>query len=228
MVGVGRAGVDGHEAGARLAHQVTVGAGAGHHARIGGGEALHVLEQRHGPLALPVQRVGDLAVGAHQGQFAEGGIAFHVTRFLAAQQAGAGAAGPQWLFVRQGGQYGVGVGKARQPLQGADGGEDHEKLPRLVPRQRVSRAHPHGLELLGFVGHGLLPLGHACHEEGHGKAFGQVAVGRPVGQLEHAVGRQPQAVRGALLGKRGVAVQRGNVLRVGHLALAGAAGMAGQ
>lgn len=86
VVGVGRAGVDGDEAGARLTHQVAVGAGAGHHARIGRGEALHVLEQRHGPLALPVQRVGDLAIGAHQGQFAEGGIAFHVVRFLAAQQ----------------------------------------------------------------------------------------------------------------------------------------------
>ena len=130
--------------------------------------------------------------------------------------------------MRQGGQYGVGVGKARQPLQGADGREDHEELPRLVPRQRVGRAHPHGLELLGFVGHGLLPLGHARHQEGHGKAPGQVAVGRPVGQQEHAVGGQAQAAGAALLGKGLVAVQCGNVLRVGHLALAGAAGMARQ
>ena len=73
--------------------------------------------------------------------------------------------------MRDGGEHGVHVRKLRQALQRADGGEDHEELPRLVARQRVGRAHPHGLELLGLVGHGLLPLGHARDEKGHGEAL---------------------------------------------------------
>mgnify|MGYP006977455199 CR=1 FL=1 len=71
VLGVGRAGVDGDETRGRVAHQIAVGAGAGHHAGVGGREAHHVAQQRHGALGLPVQRVHDLPVGADQRQLAK-------------------------------------------------------------------------------------------------------------------------------------------------------------
>jgi hypothetical protein len=106
-----------------------------------------------------------------------------------------------------------------QPLQRADGRKDHEELARLVALQRIRGAHPHGLELFGLVGHGLLPVGHARHQERHVKAAGQVAVGDPVGQHEHRVGRKRQAPRAALRRKRRLAVQRGNVIGAGKAAV---------
>ena len=57
---VGGARVDGDVAGVRVTHQITVGAGAGHHPGVGGREALHVLQQRDGLVGLPVQVVVDL------------------------------------------------------------------------------------------------------------------------------------------------------------------------
>ena len=95
----------------------------------------------------------------------------HEARLLARQQARARAAGPQRLLARDGGQHGIHVGKLRQALQRAYGREDHEELPGLVPRQGVCWAHPDGLELLGLVGHRLLPFGHARHQKGHGEAL---------------------------------------------------------
>ena len=80
-----------------------------------------------------------------------------------------------------------------QPLQRAHGRENHEKAARLVPRQRVGRAHPDRLELLGFVGHRRLAFGHAGDQKRHVKAARQVAVGDPVGQHKHLVARQRQA-----------------------------------
>ncbi len=195
---VGRAGVDGDVAGGRVAHQVAVGARAGHGAGVGRGQPLQVAQQRHGPLGLPVERMHDLPVGADQGQFTVGGLVLHVARLAARQQAGARATGPQRLLVGHGGEHRVGAGEFRQPLQRADGREDHEELAGRMPLQRVARAHPDGLELLGLVGHRLLPLRHACHQEGHVEAPGQVAVGRPVREQEDRVGRQAQAARGAL------------------------------
>ena len=58
-----RAGVDDDEAAVGLAHDVAVGAGTGHHAGVGCGQALHMAQQGHGPLALPIQVVQDLPIG---------------------------------------------------------------------------------------------------------------------------------------------------------------------
>ena len=66
-----RARVDHDVAAGRIAHDVAVGARAGHEARVGCGQALHVFEQLHRMLVLPVQAVRDLAVGADQRKFAE-------------------------------------------------------------------------------------------------------------------------------------------------------------
>ena len=57
------AGVDDDEAAVGLAHDVAVGAGTGHHAGVGRGQALHMAQQGHGPLALPIQVVQDLPIG---------------------------------------------------------------------------------------------------------------------------------------------------------------------
>ena len=153
----------------------------------------------------------DLAVGAHQRQLAIGHLVLHVARFLAAQQPGTRATGPQGLLAGAGGQHGVHRFMVLQPLKRADGREDDEELPGLVALQRVGRTHPHRLELFGFIGHGLLAFGHAGDEEGHIKAARQVAVGDPVGHHVHAVGSQRQPECLALRGEGRLAVQRGDV-----------------
>jgi len=88
-----------------------------------------------------------------------------------------------------------------------------------VAIQRLLGAHPLGLELLGLVGHGRLAFRHARHEKGHVEALGQVAVGDPARQGEHAVGRQLQAARLALRGEGGVAVECGDVVGIGPAAV---------
>ncbi len=216
---VGRAGVDGDVAGGRIAHQVAVGARAGHGAGVGRGEPLEVAQQRHGPLGLPVERMHDLPVGADQGQLAVGGLVLHVARLAAREQAGARTTRPQRLLVGHGGEHRVGAGEFRQALQRADGREDHEEPAGRMPVQRVPRAHPDGLELLGLVGHGLLALRHARDQEGHVEAPGQVAVGRPVREQEDRVGGQPEAARGALRNEGRAAVERGDVPGVGEAAV---------
>ena len=221
---IGRAGVDGDVAGARVAHQVAVGAGAGHEAGVGRGEALHVLQQRHGLVGLPVELVQQLPVGADQFQLAEGRLVLHVARLLAGQPAGARAAGPQRVLAGAGGQHRVHGGVHGQALQGADGGVDDEELARFVARQRVGGAHPHGLELLGLVGHGRLAFGHAGDEKGHIEAARQVAVGDPVRQHVHVGGGQREAAPAALRHEGRVAVERGDVVGAGGRAV----GMAGQ
>ena len=85
--------------------------------------------------------------------------------------------------------------------------------------QGLLRAQPHGLELLGFIGHGFLPGRHTRHQKWHGKALGQVAVSRPVGQLVHGVGGQLQATRAALRQQGAAAVKGGNVVVVGPAAI---------
>ena len=153
----------------------------------------------------------DLAVGRSQRQLAVGRIVFHVARILAAQQAGARAGNPQRLFLRAGVQHGLDAGVLCQPFQRAQGRENHEERAGFVPRQRVQRAHPARLELLGFIGHRRLAFGHAGDQKRHVKAARQIAVGDPVGQREHVGTGQRPAARLALRGKRRLAVQRGDV-----------------
>jgi hypothetical protein len=223
MGGVGRAGIDGGIARGGIAHQVAVGAGAGHHAGVGCRQAQQVPAQGHGALALPVQRVQDLAIRADHLQLSEGGLVLHVARFLAIEKARARAALPQRLLAGQGREHGFGAGKAAEPVQRADGGEDHGEIASAVALQRLLRAHPDGFELFGAVGVGLLAGGHACHEEGHVEAPGLVAVGRPVGQVPQLVHGQAQAACLALGHQGGLAVQ-GQHLLGRHRAALGVAG----
>ena len=211
MRGVGRAGIDADVARGGIAHQIAVGAGAGHHAGVGCRQAQQVLAQGHGALALPVQRVQDLAVRADHFQLAEGGLVLHVAGFLAIEKAGARAALPQRLLALQGGEHGIGAREAAEPVQRADGGEDHGEAARAVALQRFLRAHPDGLELFRPVGVGFLIFGHARHEEGHIEAPGLVAVGRPVGQVPQRIHGQAQAACLALGHQRRLAVQRGQL-----------------
>ena len=152
-----------------------------------------------------------LTVGRDQFELAKGRLVFHVARLFAGQQTGARATGPQRLLAGAGGDDGIDRGVILQPLQRADGGEDDEELPRLVPRQRVGRAHPHGLELLGLVGHGRLAFGHAGDEKGHVEAARQVAVGDPMRQHVDVRSGERQAARDTLGHEGRVAIQRGDV-----------------
>ena len=214
---VGWAGVNGDVAGARVAHQIAVGAGPGHHARVGRGQAQQVLQERHWLLALPVQVVLDLAVRADQRQFAVGVLVLHVAGFAPGQQPGARAAGPKRLLGGGAGlQHCVHVGVALQPLQRSDGREDDEKLAGRVASQSVGGSHPDRFELLLAVGHWGLPGWHARHQKRHVKTSRQVAVGHPVRQHKHRIGSQQQAACPALGCKGLAAVKRGDVLLVGR------------
>ena len=153
----------------------------------------------------------DLAVRADHFQLAEGGLVLHVAGFLAIEKAGARAALPQRLLALQGGEHGIGAREAAEPVQRADGGEDHGEAARAVALQRFLRAHPDGLELFRPVGVGFLAFGHARHEEGHIEAPGLVAVGRPVGQVPQRIHGQAQAACLALGHQRRLAVQRGQL-----------------
>ena len=86
---VGWAGVDHNVAAVVVAHQVAVGAGAGHHAGVGRGQALHVAQQRDGVLGLPVQGVCGLSVRAGQGEFAKRRVVRQIVRFSPRQPTGA-------------------------------------------------------------------------------------------------------------------------------------------
>ena len=84
------------------------------------------------------------------------------------------------------------------------------KTGRRVLGQCAGRAHPHGLELLGVVGFGLLALGHAGHQKRHVIAPG---MSRSVIQWASRciVGTgQGQAVFGNLGIEAGFAVERGH------------------
>ena len=82
-----------------IAHPVRVGARAGHDAGVGGREAIHIFEQGHRVIRLPIEVVHDLAIGAGQGQFAIRRFVLHVALFFACQPACARATGPQRLVV---------------------------------------------------------------------------------------------------------------------------------
>ena len=113
--------------------------------------------------------------------------------------------------MRAGAQHGLNAGVLCQPLQRAQGRENHEKRAGFVPRQCVQRPHPAGLELLGFIGQRRLAFGHPGDQKWHVKAARQIAVGDPVGQREHVGTGQRQVAFLALRGKRGFAVQLGDV-----------------
>ena len=116
VFGLERAGVDHGIARGRVAHQVAVGAGAGHETGVGRRQALQVFAQRHRALALPLQRVGDLAIGADQLQLAELHFVLHVARLFAMAQTGTRGALPQRLLAGHGVEHGLGVGKGHQAL----------------------------------------------------------------------------------------------------------------
>jgi hypothetical protein len=207
VLGLVRAGIHHDVAGVRIAHDVAVGAGAGHHAGVGRRHPHQVLQQGHRLVGAPVQVVQQLAVGADQRQLAELHLVLHVARLGALHEAGPRATGPQWPVAGAGSQHRIDRGELLQPLQRADGREDDEELAGLVARQRIRGAHPHRLELLGLVGHGRLAFRHARDEERDIEAARQVAVGDPVGQHEHLVGGQHQAALAALVGEGRVAIE---------------------
>lgn len=62
MFGIVRSGVDGDIAGVRIADQIAVGAGAGHHAGVGAVRRIRFLRSGTA-FKLPVEMVGGLAVG---------------------------------------------------------------------------------------------------------------------------------------------------------------------
>ena len=196
--GVGRAGVNDGVAGGGVTDQVAVGAGPGHHARVGSGQAHHVFQQAHRLGGLPVQVMGNLPVRANQCQLAVGRVVFHITCFLTRQPARTRAGVPQRLLTGAGRQHRVCGVKALQTLQRAKGRKDHEKIAGLVPRQGLGRADPAGFELLELVSDGGLSVGHAGDQKRHVKAARQVAVGDPVGQHKHIGTGQCQAACGAL------------------------------
>ena len=78
MVGVGRTGVDHGKAARGVAHQVAIGSGAGHDARVGRGQAQHVAQQGYRLQAVPGRGLGqggcvgveELRGADHGGHFA--------------------------------------------------------------------------------------------------------------------------------------------------------------
>ena len=188
---VSRAWVNHDVAAVGVAHQVTVGAGARHHAGVGGGQTLHIFQQGHGLLGLPVQGVHDLAVGTGQSQLAKRRFVLHVAGFFASQPTCARAACPQGLVGD-----GAGIEHLLYKLVGlqsfkrANGWKDDEKFPGLVPRQGLFWADPNRFKLLRLVGHGGLVWRHAGDQKRHIKAPRQIAVCAPVGQHKNFVGGQ--------------------------------------
>ena len=175
-------------------------------------------------IGLPIEVVHDLAIGTGERQFAIGRFVFHVALFFARQPSCSGAAGPQWLVVDGAGiEHGLHIGKWREALQGANGGENDEEVTSFMALERIDGTDPNRLKLFGFIGHRQLPFGHARHQKRHIEALGQIAVGDPVGQHIDLVGGQFQAEGGTLVGKGLAAVELGDVLRIGH-ALVGPVG----
>ena len=221
VIRVGRTRVDHDVAGVGIADQVAVGAGSGHRTGVGCRQTLHVLQQCHRRLGLPVQRVGDLPVGTYECQFTERQFMLHVAHLATRQHSGTRTTGPQRLLGGGAGlQHGIDRGVVQQALQRADGGEDDEELAGLVACQGVDRTHPDRLELLGFIGVRGLSLGHAGHQKRHIETAREVAVGDPVGQHKDLIGRERQTQGLALGSKRLAALQRGDIAVVGGRAVA--------
>lgn len=100
VVGICRAGVYGDKARIGVAHQIAVGAGSGHEAGVGRGQALHIAQQGHGFFCLPVQCVVRLMVaGANQGQFAKRHVVLQEVGGKAGQHAHALSGGGRRLLI---------------------------------------------------------------------------------------------------------------------------------
>lgn len=162
--------------------------------------------------------VNAVAVGQHHFQFAIGHIGFGMACVFAFQVAATGAGLPQRLLAEQGVDHGLGIGLVSDALQCTLGGKEDKQLFLFKARNRILRRNPGGLELLGFVGHRRLTLGHAGHKERHVKALGQVQWCGPVGQIPELVHGQRPAARAALLIQRCLAVQLLNLGRWNGLA----------
>ena len=215
MFGLFGAGIDDHMPRIGVAHDIAVGSWAGHDAAIVAGQALHVAQQRHCELMLPVEVMQDLAIWTGEGELAERRLMFHEALLAPGNEASARTADEPRLLVRATVQHVLHTSISREPLERAYGREDDQELSCPVAFQCVSGTHPHRLELLGFVGHGLLALGHTRDQERHVEAARQIAIGDPVGEQKDLVGREHQAVRGALRGQWGFAVEGSDVFGIG-------------
>ena len=207
MGGLVRAGVDGDIAGVGIAHQIAVGARAGHHAGVGRGQAQQVFAQRHGFFKLPVQVVTGLPVGVHHLQLAIGHVGFHVPCVFALDIARARATAPQQILAFERIQHSLCAGKAGHALQRALGREDDEQVFFGKALQRVLRANPGRLKLFGFIGLGRLALWHAGHKKRYVETLGQIARRRPVRQIPELIDRQRPASGAALLVQRCFAIK---------------------
>lgn len=185
--------VDDEVAGLGLADQVAVGARAGHGARVGGGQALHVPQQGDGGVVAPVQVVFELAIGAGQLQLAKRGFVFHEARLAPLPPAGARTTDPLRAAVRRASlEQGGAVGVPLQVLQRAHRGIDQREVARRVPLQRRLGCDPDGLELLVVIGQRCLARRHGGDEKRHVEANRQVAVRDPVREPPQLVQRQRQ------------------------------------
>ena len=211
---VGRARVDDDESAVRVANHIAVGAGAGHHAGVGRGQALHVREQTHRCVRLPIQRVQNLPVAAGQRQFTKRLFVLHVARLFAIQPTGAWATVKPGLLIRARGQHRIHCVKRLHALQRANGGKDDEKIILAVTLQRVLRAYPQGLELFFVVSNRCLPFRHARHQKRHIKAAFQIAVCHPMREHIDLIRCQLHAAR---LNLRRQCLQAVKALDVAHV-----------
>ena len=151
---------------------------------------MQVPQQGHRPFVLPVQRMFQLSGWAHQRELGVGQVLLHEALRLTADQTTTGGGVPQWFVLGAGRQGLPGLFEGRQPVQGADGGEDHEEVAGLVLRQRILGPDPDRLELLHFVGHRFLLVGHQRSEEDGVETLGHAAVRGPAGQHARLIDRQ--------------------------------------
>ena len=208
--------VDHDETTLGIPDHIAVGARAGHHAGIGCGESLHMLEQPNRLLGLPIQVMNDLPVSGGQRQFTKRRVMFHETSLLTCQPPRAGTTGEPRLLTCTGLQHTVHGGVCVHALQGPDGGKDDEKIVCAVAFQCILRTNPNRLELLLLIGHRCLVFWHAGYQKWHIKTPVEVTVGDPMRQHKHLVSCQLQAFGLALCKQRLAAVQLLNVLHGHH------------
>ena len=203
--------VDHHVSLLGRANDVGVCSRACHDAGIGGRQAHDMLQEPHGPIMLPTELMGDLAIRRHHGELAIGAFMLHQARFFPVHQARAGATRPQRLLARTGAQNVGHFIVGRKPLQRANGGENHEKLLGFMASERILRAHPFRRKLLRFIGHRCLPRRYTRHEEGHIKSLGQIAVSQPMREQKDFIGSNLKRMRGHLIIKIGLPIQAFNL-----------------
>ena len=160
---------------------------------------------------LPLELVRHLPIGRDHGQLTIRTFMLHQARLDALQQASTRATRPQRFFNGAGLEHVIHCLVRDELLQRADRGENHEKLLGLVPLNGILRAHPLGRELLFFISFGALPNWHACHQEGHLKSLGHIAIGQPMGQQKHLIGGERVAMSLHLRIEIAAAIQRINL-----------------